>query len=129
MIKSANENHPSTIAVVPTPLRTLPFPKSCAIIDAATEAVCCHSTETSTKTEAMNMMAKAACDTGREGNGFTSRSLPWASSSSCHPGNVANNRRHMNANTIATILIRNQQKLAYKEYGMLTSNMGIRSYP
>lgn len=59
MISSANPNHPSTIAVVPTPLRTLPFPRSCAMIDAATEAVCCQSTETRTKIEAMKIMARA----------------------------------------------------------------------
>jgi hypothetical protein len=74
-------------------------------MEAATEAVCCHKTETSTKIEAMNMMARAVWETGREGNGFTSRSLPSRSSSSCQPGKVAKRRRQMNANTIATILL------------------------
>jgi hypothetical protein len=105
MISSANENHPSTIAEVPTPLLTLPFPRSWAIIDAATDAVCCHNTETRTKIEAMKMMASAIWETGREGKGLTSRSLPWSSSSSCQPGNVASSRRQMNANTMATILL------------------------
>jgi hypothetical protein len=76
------------------------------MMDAATEAVCCHSTETSTKMEAMKMMARAICETGLEGKGLTSRSLPWASSSSCQPGKVARSRRQMNANMIAMILFR-----------------------
>ena len=59
MISNAKLNHPSTIAAVPTPLNTLPLPRSCAIIEAATEAVCCHRTETSTKIEAMKMRANA----------------------------------------------------------------------
>lgn len=56
------------------------------------------------KIEAMKMIAKAICETGREGNGLTSRSEPWSSSSSCQPGKVARSRRQMNAKTIATIL-------------------------
>jgi len=58
-INSAKLNQPSTIAVVPTPLRTLPLPKSWAMMEAATDAVCCQRTETSTNIEAMNMMASA----------------------------------------------------------------------
>ena len=58
-ISSAKPNQPSTIAEVPTPLLTLPLPKSCAICAAATEAVCCHSTLTSTKIEAMKISASA----------------------------------------------------------------------
>lgn len=104
MMSSAKPNQPSTMAVVPTPLLTLPLPRSCAMMEAATEAVCCHSTETSTKIEAIKMMARAIWDTGRDGKGLTSRSLPWASSSSCQPGKVAKSRRQMNANTIAIML-------------------------
>jgi hypothetical protein len=104
MISSAKLNHPSTIAVVPTPLFTLPLPRSCAIMEAATEAVCCQSTETSTKIEAMKIIARAICETGREGKGLTSRSLPWSSCSSCQPGKVARRSRQMNAKMIATIL-------------------------
>lgn len=59
IISSVNENQPSTMALVPTPDMTLPFAKSSAMVLAATEAVCCHRTETSTKTEAMKMMARA----------------------------------------------------------------------
>ncbi len=72
-INKAKLNHPRTIAVVPTPLLTLPLPKSCAIMLAATEAVCCHNTETRMNIEAMKMMARAIWETGREGNGLTSR--------------------------------------------------------
>lgn len=104
MISNAKPNQPRTIAVVPTPLLTLPFPKSWAMMDAATEAVCCHSTDTSTNIEAMKMIANAIWETGLEGNGLTSRSLPWASSSSCHPGKVARRSRHMNAKIMAMIL-------------------------
>lgn len=104
MMSKAKPNQPSTMAVVPTPLCTLPLPRSCAIIDAATEAVCCHSTETRTKIEAMKMMARDICDTGLDGNGLTSRSEPSLSSSVCHPGKVARSRRQMKAKMIATIL-------------------------
>lgn len=104
MISSVKLNHPMTMADVPTPERTLPFPKSCAMILAATDAVCCHSTDTSTKMEAMKMMASATWLTGRLGNGLISRSDPSLSSSSCHPGKVASRRRQMNANMMAMIL-------------------------
>jgi hypothetical protein len=103
-ISKAKENQPSTMAVVPTPLRTLPLPKSWAIIEAATEAVCCHRTETRTKIEAMKIMARAIWETGREGKGLTSRSLPDMSSSSCQPGKVASKRRQINAKMIAMML-------------------------
>jgi hypothetical protein len=46
------------------------------MIDAATDAVCCHKTDTSTKIEAMKMIANAIWETGLEGNGLTSRSEP-----------------------------------------------------
>ena len=59
IINNAKLNQPNTIAVVPTPLLTLPFPKSWAMIEAATEAVCCQRTETRTKMEAMKMIARA----------------------------------------------------------------------
>ena len=59
MISRANPNQPRTIAVVPTPLSTLPFPRSCAIMEAATDAVCCQRTETRTKIDETKMMARA----------------------------------------------------------------------
>ena len=73
---------------------------------AATEAVCCHSTETSTKTEEMNIRARATWETGRDGNGLTSRSEPRSSVSSCQPGKVARRTKHMKARIMATILQR-----------------------
>lgn len=105
MMRRANENHPRTMALVPTPLRTAPFPKSWAITDAATEAVCCHSTDTSTKMDAMKMMARAICETNRDGKGLTSRSDPSESSSSCHPGKVARSRRQTKAKMMAMMLL------------------------
>jgi hypothetical protein len=104
MINSVKLNQPKTMAVVPTPLLTLPLPRSWAMMEAATEAVCCQRTETRTKIEAMKMMASAIWETAREGKGLTSRSEPWSSSSSCQPGKVARRRRQMNAKTMATIL-------------------------
>lgn len=104
-INSANPNHPNIIAAVPTPLFKLPFPKSCAIVLAATEAVCCHSTETSTNTLATKMRARAICETGREGKGLTSRSEPCSSISSCQPGKVARRRKQTKARMMATILL------------------------
>lgn len=93
------------MAVVPTPLFTDPFPKSWAITLAATEAVCCHSTETRTKIEAMKMMARATWETARDGKGLTSRSEPSKSTSSCQPGKVASRRKQMKAKIRATILL------------------------
>jgi len=104
IISSANPNHPNIIAEVPTPDLTLPFPKSCAIVLAATDAVCCHSTETRTKTEAMKIRASATCETGREGKGLTSLSEPRSSVSSCQPGKVASRRNVTKARTMATML-------------------------
>lgn len=104
MINSVNENQPSTMALVPTPERTAPFPKSSDIVLAATDAVCCHSTDTSTKMDAMKMIASATCETGREGKGLTSRSEPTLSSSSCQPGKVARRRKQMKAKMMAMML-------------------------
>lgn len=104
MMSSVNENQPSTMALVPTPDLTLPLPKSSAMVDAATEAVCCHRTDTSTKMEAMKIMARATWDTGRLGKGLTSRSDPSLSSSSCQPGKVARRRKQMKAKIMAMML-------------------------
>ena len=104
MMSKAKPNHPRIMAVVPTPLLTLPFPKSCAIVAAATDAVCCHNTETSTKIDATKMMARATCETGREGNGFLSSTEPRSSCSSCQPGKVANRSRQTKARMMATML-------------------------
>lgn len=82
IMSSENPNQPKIIAAVPTPDRTLPFPKSCAIVEAATEAVCCQRTETSTNMEAMKTSARAIWQTGREGKGLTSMSVPVSSSCS-----------------------------------------------
>jgi hypothetical protein len=104
MMSRVKENQPRTMALVPTPDLTLPLAKSSAIVEAATDAVCCHRTETRTKMEAMKMMASATWETGRDGKGFTSRSDPSLSSSSCHPGKVARRRKQMKANIMAMIL-------------------------
>lgn len=105
MMSNVNENQPITMALVPTPDLTEPLPKSCAMTDAATEAVCCHRTETRTKMDEMKMMARAIWETGREGKGLTSRSEPSLSSSSCQPGKVARRMKQMKAKTIAMMLI------------------------
>lgn len=104
IMNNAKPNQPNIIAVVPTPDLTLPLPRSCAIVLAATDAVCCHSTETRTKTEATKMRARATWDTGLEGKGLTSLSEPLSSVSSCQPGNVARRMKQINARTMATIL-------------------------
>lgn len=67
--------------------------------------MCCHSTDTKTKTEAMKTSAKADCETGREGKGFTSTSDPVARSrSSCQPGKEARRRKQRKAKMMAMIL-------------------------
>lgn len=106
-MRRAKENQPMTMALVPTPLLTTPFPKSWAITEAATEAVCCHKTETRTKMEATKIMARATWETGREGNGLTARSEPSESSSSCHPGHVASKMKQIKAKIMAMILVGN----------------------
>jgi hypothetical protein len=104
IISKTKPNQPSTIADVPTPDLTLPFPKSCAIVAAATDAVCCHSTETRTKMDAMKMSARATCETGLDGKGLTSTSDPVRSSrSSCQPGKVARRTKVKKARMMATI--------------------------
>lgn len=109
MTRNPKPNHPRIMAEVPTPLLTLPFPMSCAIVLAATDAVCCHNTDTRTKTEEMKMSARAAWDTGRDGKGFTSLSEPVESTSSCHPGKVASRTKQKKARTRATILEKQSQ--------------------
>ena len=103
MMSNAKLNQPITMALVPTPDLTLPLPKSCAMMEAATDAVCCHSTDTRTKIEAIKMMARAICDTGRLGKGLISRSEPSLSSSSCQPGKVASSRKQTKAKMMAMI--------------------------
>lgn len=113
-MSSVNENQPMTMALVPTPLLTEPLAKSWAMTDAATDAVCCHKTETKIKTDPMKMMAREVCETGREGNGFTLRSEPSESSSSCQPGKVAKSSMQMKEKMMAimlrVILIRDELK-------------------
>lgn len=74
------------------------------MVDAATAAVCCHITDTSTKTEAMKIVANATCDTGLDGKGLTSCSDPSDPVDVCHPGNVASSRNVRKASTIATMM-------------------------
>src|SRR3569833_612491 len=104
MMSRVKLNQPMTMALVPTPDSTLPLARSWAMMEAATDAVCCHSTDTSTKMDAMNMMPSATWLTGRDVIGFTSRSDPSLSSSSCQPGKVARRRRQMKAKMMAMIL-------------------------
>ena len=111
---STNPNHPSTMAEVPTPLLILPLPISWAMVLAATDAVCCHNTETRTNTEATNIRARAVWETGREGKGLTSRSEPESSTSSCQPGKVARRMKQKKARTIATILCQGQHYRSIK---------------
>lgn len=127
----ANPNQPRTIAEVPTPLLTLPFPRSWAIVLAPTDAVCCHSTDTSTNTAATNIKARATCDTGREGKGFTSTSDPLGSVSSCHPGKVARTMKQKKARMTAMMLgIISQMDAIFGADGCgLTSGMGKQRRP
>lgn len=104
-MRRANPSHPKTMAATPTPLLTLPIAKVCATCDAATDAVCCHRTETSTKMEATKTSAKATCETGRDGKYLTSISEPvFESLDSCQPGKVASMRKATKARMTATIL-------------------------
>lgn len=119
------------MALVPTPLFTLPLPKSLAICAPATEAVCCQSTLTSTKMEAMKMRARATCETGREGKGLMSMSEPVrASCSSCQPGKVARRRKVTKARIMATILgwvytlVKGWQKRAFRVVVVTYSKYG-----
>ena len=104
MMSRAKLNQPRTMAVVPTPLLTLPLPRSWAMVVAATEAVCCQRTDTSTKMELIKMTATAIWETGRDGKGFFSSTSPESSCSSCQPGNVARRRKQKKARMMATML-------------------------
>jgi hypothetical protein len=104
------------MAVVPTPLLTLPLPRSCTMVDAATEAVCCHMMLTSTKTDEMKTVARAAWDTGLDGKGLTSVSDPLAEVSVCQPGKVASRRNVRKARTMATMLITEGKYIVSKKY-------------
>jgi hypothetical protein len=97
-------NQPRTIAEAPTPVFTLPFPMSWAMVLAATEAVCCHRTETRTKTADTKTSARAACETGRDGIGLFSTIEPSASTSSCQPGKVPSRIKQKNWRMMAMIL-------------------------
>ena len=103
-ISKLKASQPSTMALVPTPDLTLPLPKSWATCAPATEAVCCHKTETRTKMDEMKIMARATCETAREGKGLTSTSEPSPFRSSCQPGKVARRRKQMKARMIAMML-------------------------
>lgn len=134
-ISKAKENQPIAIALDPTPDLTLPLPRSWAMILAATDAVCCHRTDTKTNIEATKMIASEICETNRDGKGFTSRSEPSLSSSSCQPGKVAKSRRQMKANMMAMILYRFVFSVHSKNTKMLgkllklTSSKGRQSCP
>ena len=84
------------------------------MVAAATDAVCCHNTDTSTKMDAMKISARAIWLTGREGNGLTSTSEPVElSRSSCQPGNVASRTKVTKASIMATILREERFASAY----------------
>lgn len=104
MTNNTKPNQPNTMAEVPTPLLTTLLPISWAIVLAATDAVCCHNTDTSTKTEDTKIKARAAWDTGLEGKGLTSTAEPDSSGSSCQPGKVARRMKQKKARMTATIL-------------------------
>lgn len=100
IISSAKPNQPRTIAVTPTPVATDPFPMFSAMVAAATLAVCCHSTETSTKIAATNITASATWDTARLGSRFLSGPPSYSSS---YPGKVARRSSVTAARIIAII--------------------------
>lgn len=133
----ANPNQPSTIADAPTPLLTLPFPKSCVMVLAATEAVCCHSTVTSIKTVATKQSARQTWLRARDGTRLNC-SIPCVSSA-CQPGKVSKRRRAKNASIRATILqitpvsgnVRKERKGAkcrmetHVRYGNTTASLNV----
>lgn len=59
------------------------------MVDAATLAMCCQKLARMAMSADINEQAKATWETGLEGKGLTSLSLPSDSSSSCQPGKVA----------------------------------------
>lgn len=103
---SPTANHPSTIAAVPTCPETAPYVSVSAIDAVELLFICCQSTETKTNPNERLIIPKATCETGREGNGFTSTSDPPSFISECHPGNVDRSRKHPKARTIAIYLCR-----------------------
>ena len=86
---SSTPIQPNTAAANPTCPLTVPYDKLSVMVAAAELAMCCQKTDTNIKMELRLIIAKAACDTRLDGKGFTSRSLPSPSVSSCQPGKVA----------------------------------------
>ena len=85
-----NPSHDSTIAAVPIlTVVVASSMKGRRIGSMLTAATCCHMLDTSVKIEEKKQKNAATCETGRDGNGLISISLPVrASCSSCQPGKV-----------------------------------------
>lgn len=56
------------------------------------DTMCCQNIDENAMIDETNMSKSATCETGREGKGLTSLSLPVSSISSCQPGKVASKR-------------------------------------
>lgn len=88
--ESPPASHPNAIAAAPTRADAVPYANASIIEMVAPAERCCQKAESSPKPAATMVQAKATMTTGRDGNGFTLRSLPTESSSQCQPGKVDN---------------------------------------
>ncbi|KAF7502894.1 hypothetical protein GJ744_004932 [Endocarpon pusillum] len=79
---------PKTIATDPTCPLTVPYERFCPITAAAELDICCHKIDTKLRNESIPRIDATMYETGLEGNGFTSISLPASSTSVCEPGKV-----------------------------------------
>lgn len=68
--------HPNAIAAAPTCPEAIPYANAFTIATVAPAERCCQKADISARSAANVESPKASCDTGREGNGLTSHSLP-----------------------------------------------------
>lgn len=79
--------------------------------------MCCQKTESKVIVAEIPREHSAAWDTGREGNGLISRSLPSESSSSCQPGKVESNKNDttLKATDINLLEVSPQETLEFQK--------------
>ncbi len=104
MMRRVKLNQPMTIALVPTPDKTLPLARVLGYDAGCYRGRVLPQHRDEDEDAGDEDDGQATCDTGRDGNGLTSRSEPSLSSSSCHPGKVARRRRQMKAKMMAIML-------------------------
>lgn len=121
--KSPAPSHPKAIAAAPTCADTVPYVKASTMETVAPAERCCQKADRKAKSVAMSMQASAMLVMGRDGNGFTSRSLPSEFSSVCQAGNVSNNEIAKRAKTMDMNLLGWLARVLVANYGYHVTHM------